>query len=319
MGNSIKSEVQFDPEGPGDNVTFFQNMNIRWLNVFINRIKDAKKGEFAIQNANETLKWSDYFRIFTEIKDNMVSEVVVKERKIWHPATIGYAMTKKTAEALLQEANEVVEPGPISNIVLPPDDYTDDDPSEFGGEGVEDVVNVGGGHSLLRIQGSETNVGKKKLKGSDEVPPKSKPKGWDSNYTNPIYFGYTLQSVGDRDKEISKEKSDLKARENRALERARTTRSVAIDALEKSCLAQGKARADKINKLEEKYLANKKKKDEELARNKRELLDMAFNIYEVSYVGLIYSQRLLKYLAWFPSLLYICLLVTQVRTIPITN
>ena len=89
MGNTIKSEATRDPEGPGKDVAFFQAMNIRWLNLFITKIKDTKKSEFSLENVNETIKWSDYFRIFVEIKEDMGSELHTKERSVWHTATSG--------------------------------------------------------------------------------------------------------------------------------------------------------------------------------------------------------------------------------------
>lgn len=107
-------------------------------------------------------------------------------------------------------------------------------------------------------------------------------RGWNSQYTNPIYFGYSSQSVTDFNRQLLSEKAELKTRENRAIERARATRMVAIDALERSTVAQAKARVEKIEKLEAKYEANKLKREVELERNERELQPTAFAVYEVS-------------------------------------
>jgi hypothetical protein len=272
MGNSLKSEAIQELDGPGQNVAFFQAMNIRWLNVFIAKVKDIKKAELSIDNTKETLKWSDYFRIFTEIKDSMASETFTKERKIWHPSTAGYAMTKRTAA---DEDNDFV---PIEATVFtgkppPPDGYTDDDPSVMGDE---DVIQYN--RNDVYRDTSRTRPGS-----GNNINGNSKPrnKAWDSHYINPIFFGYTAQSVGERDKELKQEKVDLKARETRAINRAKATRSVAIDALEKTTSAQARARQEKIDKLKEKYAAAQAKRESEFARNERELLAPAFAIFEV--------------------------------------
>jgi hypothetical protein len=136
MGNTFKSSNGEEPPGPGEEVGFFRGMNIRWMNVFIQKIRDAKRADFSVSNAEETLQWSDYFTIFTEIKETMATEARVKERLSWHTATIGYAMMKRT---------EVEEEAPL---LLPPleakqpdEGYTDDEPSEADeddvGEGQE--------------------------------------------------------------------------------------------------------------------------------------------------------------------------------------
>lgn len=220
--------------------------------------------------ASDTLKWSDYFRIFVEIKDNMTLEAVSKQRSVWHPATLGYAMTRTNpaddADVISMEDNS------LADAQAPPDDFTDDDPSVIDDDG--DDGNGNGRSPVRGRSAANVNIHQK-------MPVESKPRGWDSQYTNPIYFGYSTQSVTDLEKQIITEKAELKARENRAIERARATRSVAIDALERSTTMQAKARLEKIEKLEAKYEVNKKKREVEFERNERELLAPAFAIYEV--------------------------------------
>lgn len=245
-------------------------MNIRWLNVFIAKIRNTRRADFTftLHESKESLKWSDYFRIFIEIKDNMVSELGTKERSAWHPATKGFSMLKMSPadQQFDQEEDDLSATGSEKESVA--DDYTEDDPSV-----AEDDDNLD-----EDINGGTTIKFKRK-----PVPVKvvRKPKAWDSQYTNPIYFGYTTETVKEHDEKVAEEKAQLKARENRAIDRARASRSVAIDALEKTTTAQASARQDKIDKLEAKYTTNKKKREVDLERSERELLAAAFAIYEV--------------------------------------
>jgi hypothetical protein len=269
MGNTIKAGPNYDPEGPGAEVAFFQAMNIRWLNVFIIKIRDTKKTGFSLNNASEALRWSDYFRIFVDIKDSMVTELTTKERSVWHPATKGFAMIKvdpDKAEEDDDKSTTISDKGSIA------DDFTEDDPSVADDDNLENDVRTG----------DEPRVAKQTV----AVQSDKRPRNWSPEYTNPIYFGYTTETVVERDKALANEKAELKARENRAIDRARATRSVAIDALEKSTTAQAAARLDKIEKLEAKYEANKKKREVDLERNERELLPAAFALYEVSVCAL---------------------------------
>lgn len=242
---------------------FFRALNIRWLNVFINKIKDTKRGEFSLENSNETLKWSDYFRIFVDIKDNMLTEVSVKERSVWHAATHGYSMSKIDPAIAVDDDEDISAPSEKNSIA---DDFTEDDPSVVDDENLEDDVRDG--LNQAKAGKPAANIDKR-------------PKNWNPEFTSPIFFGYSAETVIEYEKKISSEKALLKARENRAIDRARATRSVAIDALEKTTTAQANARQDKIEKLTAKYEANVKKREVDFERNERELLPAAFAIFEV--------------------------------------
>lgn len=288
MGNTIGSEAARDPEGPGKDVAFFQAMNVRWLNVFITKIKDTKKSEFSLANSNETLKWSDYFRIFIDIKDSMGSESVTKERSNWHPASVGYAMTKRPQAADCSDHSGEYTPEKSGKV--PSDDYTDDDPSEIGQEDFDG--DEGDDQSAEWRPDSPDSPSSRKQSNQRPVSAKSRdapklPRNMDARYTNPMFFGYSTETVQDQEKVIAAERALLKSRENRAIERARATRSVAIDALERTTQGQANLRLDKIKKLEEKYETARAKREVELERNERELLDSAFAIYEVSGVTLV--------------------------------
>jgi len=272
-------------------VAFFQAMNVRWLNVFITKIKDTKKSEFSLANTEETLKWSDYFRIFIDIKDSMGSESTFKERSNWHPATVGYAMTKRSPQA--EGSDDSGEYTPVKSGKMPADDYTDDDPSEIGQEEFDgdDGDDQSAGWRPDSPDSGEPSSRKqppqRPASGRSRDAPKL-PRHMDSHFTNPMFFGYSTETVQDQEKVIAAERAHLRNRESRAIERARATRSVAIDALERTTQGQANLRLDKIKKLEEKYEAARAKREVELERNERELLDSAFAIYEVNTAVLLH-------------------------------
>lgn len=283
MGNTIGSDAVRDPEGPGKDVAFFQAMNVRWLNVFITKIKDTKKSEFSLANNEETLKWSDYFRIFIDIKDSMGSESTNKERSNWHPATAGYAMTKRSPQE--EGSDDSGEYTPVKSGKVPADDYTDDDPSEIG---QEEFDGDDGDDQSAEWRPDSPDSGDPSSRRQPSQRPASArsrdaprlPRHMDAQFTNPMFFGYTTETVLDQEKVIAAERALLRNRENRAIERARATRSVAIDALERTTQGQANLRLDKIKKLEEKYETARAKREIELERNEKELLASAFAIYE---------------------------------------
>lgn len=269
MGNTIKSGPDFDPDGPENEVAFFQALSIKWLNIFINKIRETKNTEFTLSHSNDTLKWSDYFRIFVEIKDSMVTELSTKERGIWHPATKGFAMIKRDPADSSHTVDVKVEK---SDNISVADDYTEDDPSVADdGTDEDDALS----HSEER---------QRKASARAVAIADIRPRNWNPAFTNPIYFGYSTATVAEYDKALAREKAELKARENRAIDRARATRSVAIDALEKATSAQAAARLEKVEKLRSKYEASKKKRETDLERSERELLPAAFALYEVTSV-----------------------------------
>ena len=271
MGNSIKVGHNHDPPGPGSEVAFFQSLNVRWLNVFIQRVREISKKEFSLDKPDERLKWSEYFGIFVEIKESMLTEATTKERTTWHPATQGFSMLK--LDPNLQCGTDDQESETSSEQDSVPDDFTEDDPSVNDDNDLLDDARAG--QDVVHTKPKPLKLEKDKR--SNE---------WNPIYTNPIYFGYTIETIGEHDKKVANEKARLKERENRAIDKARSSRTIAIDALERSTSAQASARMEKIEKLETKYFANKQKREVELERNERELLADAFAIYEVSIVAL---------------------------------
>lgn len=341
MGNSISLLSEGDPEGVGEEVEVFRTMNVKWMNMFVSKLRSGREQyKFSIEDENEKIQWREYFQIFTEIKESIASETFVKERSNWHPATLGYAMIKKVEEELQQVVEDVPE-----DDNQPPDDFTDDEPSEIGDDEVADlddeddddiknnivddnssekpetsplddinVDNVDGddkggiepsdevpqpyhsGEDENNAKPDENNVNLKPVvkrsasrkvekllqkKDKDVRTNQSLNVGKSSLNWSPIYNGYSNISKKEHDKQLREEQEALAARENRAIEKAKTKRGAVIDAMEKSSMNQSKVRLEKIQKVEGKYAENKLRRQKELAQQQRELPDVAFALYEV--------------------------------------
>jgi hypothetical protein len=341
MGNSISLLSEGDPEGVGEELEVFRTMNVKWMNMFVSKLRSSREQyNFSIEDENEKIQWREYFQLFTEIKVSIASETFVQERINWHPATLGYAMIKKVEEELQQVAEDV----PDDNN-QPPDDYTDDEPSEIGDDEAADlddddhddnnvldndssekpetsqlddtiVDNIdvpdknGANESSYEVpeqhhsdedennvKPDEDNTNVKpvvnrsasrkvqklmqKKKDKDDRTNRSLNVGKSSLNWSPIYIGYSTISKKEHDKQLREEQEALAARENRAIEKAKTKRGAVIDAMEKSSVNQSKGRLEKIQKVEGKYAENKSRRQKELAQQQRELPDVAFALYEV--------------------------------------
>lgn len=337
MGNSISLLSDGDPEGVGEEVEVFRTMNVKWMNMFVSKLRSSRdQYKFSIEDENEKIQWREYFQIFTEIKESIASETFVKERSNWHPATMGYAMIKKVEEELQQVVEDIPE-----DDNQPSDDYTDDEPSEIGDDEAvdlddddnnvvdndssekpetsplddtnvdnaddgndnganepsdevhqqhpsgEDENNVKPDENITNAKPVVTRSTSSKIqklvqkKNKDERTTRSLNIGKNSLNWSPIYIGYSTISKKEHDKQLRGEQEALAARENRAIEKAKTKRGAVIDAMEKSSMNQSKVRLEKIQKVEGKYAENKSRRQKELAQQQRELPDVAFALYEV--------------------------------------
>lgn len=174
------------------------------------------------------------------------------------------------------------------------DEDADEDGDNYG-DGVSDSVekernsedDKGG------VEGSDSQLRHELSTGAAEKAPamlgsrKYRP-GWNPHLISPIFFGKSTLKAKDADRGEVEAKAAVAARESRAIARAQATRAAVIDAMEKSMNTQARARLDKMGQLESRYQAAKKRRDEEHDRNERELLDVAFRIYEVRLTLLLF-------------------------------
>ncbi len=283
MGNKLAfDKPNEDSQGPGESVVFFQSLTVKWLSVIATRIREIKQSEISLQKPDERLKWNEYFKIFSDIKDKMVADKLAQTRNVWHPATLGYSMGPENA---VEEAEEVME---VKSAQLPDDDYTDDDPSEVSdNEEDEEKSNASVSPDDPQISKSAKSATSAKsqalesIKSSDKQLPPVNP-NWNSSLINPIYFGYNNVKTVVVDAKQAEDKATLKVRENRAISKAKDSRSVIIDALEKNMLGQAANRRKKMDAVQAKYTAAKEKGEIELKKNKQEMPPIGFETYKVT-------------------------------------
>ena len=107
-----------------------------------------------------------------------------------------------------------------------------------------------------------------------------KPKNWDPTFFNPIYFGVKPYTIEQYDAKEKAQESIRKEAEMRAIEKAKSQRSDAIGQFEKQVKTQESVRLKKINNLEDAYNAARKRREDELARNQRDLPPGALKLFK---------------------------------------
>ena len=324
MGNKLVYERQEERDGPGDSVAFFQTLNVKWLSLVADRVKEIKQAPFDLRKVDERIKWNEYFRIFSDIKDKMATENRLQQRNVWHPATLGYSMGP---EDEVIELDPEPEPESKSSKVKA-DDHTDDDPSEISEDEGDDepdepaearAVNAGedsqksdesrekesgkeqeeggGGSPKAAPNASDANSASSATSGSrpttadtnegageSSSSKKKLPTNWDPVYTNPIFFGHNRVKSVDVEKKLNQDKEKIRARENRAIGKAKESRITVIEAMQKTSTAQALSREKKIEDIKRKYTEAKTRHEAEYAKNKKEMIPLAFNAYKVCIV-----------------------------------
>lgn len=103
-------------------------------------VKDKKNHDD--KDSIPRISWVNYFKILTEIKEKIVEDLALEEKRSWHPATHDYSMERIELEPVAyrqvlsssEESSAEAEPMP--------DDYTDD---EADAEALDD-----GGKPMIR-------------------------------------------------------------------------------------------------------------------------------------------------------------------------
>jgi hypothetical protein len=284
MGNKLAYDKPDACEGPGDDVIFFQNLNIKWMTLVVSRLREVKDTDFNLRNKDEKIKWNNYFKIFSDIKDKMIIDTQIQKKNVWHTATLGYSMGPQ--EVVDEESDEEeIDP---NTPKLPDDDYTDDDPSELSesDEDSEEDEEMKNGSDIERSDKSNGDGGKRKQseRPRSAVISKKVQAKWNSAHISPIFFGYNTVKQITIDTQKAEEKATLKLRENRAIGKAKEARSAVIDASERTMRLQEANRLKKIGELDEKYKAAREKTERDCAKNKMEMHPTAFDIYKVCWM-----------------------------------
>ena len=342
MGNSLLFREYEEQPGPA-NIDFFKRLQLKWVQVFFSKVRATGVSAFHLDGEAQRFSWRDFFRIFTEIKDEMEHGEDMHHRSIWHPATMGFIMRP----GLLPDWEDLSAPKPLSTI---PDDFTDDDASdseiddeaEEEGRGADDDDNDDDDQGIDEEKGSGKDgksgkSGKSDVAGSEQDSPsdKGKPgvtsnakparaarrkswvsegieeqgegisssertssttasnrrgkaeapkerqrKPWDPATRSPIYFGYHDTTVAMRASEKKEERDKNISAEQRAVDRARQTRSSLLDNVQKSCESQAAMRLKLIDEIDKKYAAASARREKDLNEKKKDLPEGGFKTFK---------------------------------------
>lgn len=108
-------------------------------------------------------------------------------------------------------------------------------------------------------------------------------KGWDPNTISPIFFGYGLQTVAQKQHEEKEKTENLRVMERRAVEKARNTRSGQIGHFEKSTVSAREARQKQIDDIIRRYETATKKREEDIARAEKSMNKLQFSLYKAEW------------------------------------
>ena len=134
MGNKLSYQSYEDCPGPGEGVSFFKSIQVRWLEYFCDKLLERSFPRLDIEDKTLIVKWNDFFGIFSYIVKEKESEARLKERAVWHPCTHGYEMIKTSDREFTKKQELLVRPDGPPHL---PDGYTDYAPSELS-EGEEE-------------------------------------------------------------------------------------------------------------------------------------------------------------------------------------
>ena len=315
MGNRLAVIEIEDCEIPSFLKTFFTRLNLKWVEYFSSKIKEQLLLGFQLNSSDTRLAWKDFFSIFAEIRNLSEKEELSNVRLSWHPATLGYAMKSVAIEYLPHE--EVIatipddytedEPSEISEnpfidetLSTTADEKNDYDQdinnNSLRGKVLSSVKERGAeeqdpstseeyrsqrssAYEDSEKRQSDPSQSSSRVFQSDTNTPKIK--GWDPFICNPIFYGYAMTTSNELEKiKIENEIKSVEA-EKAAVQRVKSTRMSALTELEAGIKSREANRLKKIDEVFKRYETSKKKRQDDLNRNKKNLPEAAFKVFKV--------------------------------------
>lgn len=296
MGNRL-SLLEYEDSRPVDaesDLAFYKSVDLKFAKSFLSQIAENMLSDFDINDDREVISWKRYLRTFCDLRDRKVPENERIRRDIWHPSTLGYAMeienedsgTEFTIYDQISGREEMVSDKPA-------DEYTDDDESENSSSDGDDESDTSDDEIDDEVDDDPSieERSKQDIKEAAKIAPirslingrKILKRSWDSTFTNPIFFGYTMRSALQHEEDAAAIVTDLKEKEERAVVRARLSRGAYIDSFESSSRNQESNRLNKIHKVESMYNAAKAKREALLQKMSSELPPISFVAFKVCY------------------------------------
>lgn len=126
------SEIDDSTLATDDTVAFFKKLTLKWVKTFANRAADAGAiKELDIYDSTALLSWKSYFKIISELKEQIEIEEEVGARAVWHPACCGFTMEKVEMSVSASDRSNI---NGGDRTIGKGDDWTDDERSDDGDE-----------------------------------------------------------------------------------------------------------------------------------------------------------------------------------------
>lgn len=277
MGSRLSTIGHNDCPGPSVDVELFRTIRPKWVEYFVSRLNENILSDLDIANHDEKVQWRYYFKAFSEIKTFAERDAEVKKRLTWHPATVGFMMQIE----LPVEEEEEPPAGPA-------DDFTEDEASDIS-ESDYESDEEGGRREKQSSVAADSADGDGNTEEESSSPddnassstPFVPPKHWDPNMISPIFYGYGSMTIKEYRETIDDTQAQTEKSERRAVEKAMASRHAALDEFEENVKAKEAIRIKKLQEITEAYETEKQRREEDLARNKKNLPEMGFTMYKV--------------------------------------
>lgn len=238
MGQSQSSSAS-DFEFNGD-YDFFRRLDLASAKKIINKWCEGKI------NGSQRLSWREYFTVLLLVQEELESDKDKYARKNWSPVCNGYAMVKKQGTQVVEESNTAKE-AEKSDIS---DAHTDDEESELY---------------------SEENNHSERLELNPQIWSNEQEDSIIHHNYHPIFLGYSTESLEQRESWLQDEKNKVQEREDRAMERAISARSAALNQMEDQFRNQKQNREKKIEQIKNDYEKEQIKRRLEYEKSTKDL------------------------------------------------
>ncbi len=229
-------EIEFN-----GNYDFFQKLDLAATQKIIARWHDGN-GKV---DGSSRLVWKKFFSTLIEIQEELESDREKYCRKHWSPVCNGYAMVR--------QSDGIIENGHPATIIeekTADDAHTDDDESETNSNPDDNEGSIKHGDQESQAFSGLTQR---------------------TVHQHPIFMGYSFETLVQRKLRLQSEKNKIQEREERAMERAISARSTALNQMEEQFRTQKQNRDKKIEQIKADYEREQAKRKSEYEKSTKDL------------------------------------------------
>jgi hypothetical protein len=241
MGQTHSSTVSSHDLQLNGNYEFFQQLDLASAHKIICKWEDGKP------DVSRRLTWKEYFSVLLAAQEELASDRDKYSQKHWSPVCHGYAMSKKHIDTDDQDDDQH-SASEHDNL---DDSHTDDDESETYSEDNNDVMDIPNNEAEQTMSIPERHSKNQQI--------------------HPIFIGYSTEYLHERDVRLQSERNKFLEREERAMERAITARSSALNQMEEQFRMQNQNREKKIEQIKTDYQKEQMKRKADFEKNMKDL------------------------------------------------